>query len=112
MCIGDHKSDFKAYSPLKDVFRVLSFDFRGHGQSSVTGPFTFRQLVDDIEAMRIHFAGPDSQIVLCGGSFGGYLAQQYGIEFPSRVSYLILRGTAPSFHREFHEMDFEAFLTS
>lgn len=97
--LGDHKSDFKAYSPLSDIYRVLSFDFRGHGQSSENGPYTFKQLVDDIDAMRIHFAGAESQIVLCGGSFGGYLAQQYAIEYPSKVSHLILRGTAPSYHR-------------
>lgn len=96
---GDHSSDFRAYSPLQDVHRVLSFDFRGHGQSSETGPYTFSQLVDDIDAMRVQFAGPDSQIVLCGGSFGGYLAQEYAIKYPTRVSHLILRGTAPSFHR-------------
>lgn len=102
--LGDHKSDFKAYSALQDSFRVLSFDFRGHGQSSETGPFTFRQLVEDIEAMRIKFAGQDSKIVVCGGSFGGYLAQQYAITYPSRVSHLVLRGTAPSFHHEDHAL--------
>lgn len=96
---GDHISDFKAYSPLSDTFRVLSFDFRGHGQSSVTKPFTFRQLVEDIEALRVHFAGPDKKIIVLGGSFGGYLAQQYAIEFPESVSHVILRGTAPSHHR-------------
>ncbi|KAH6672304.1 Alpha/Beta hydrolase protein [Halenospora varia] len=101
---GDHSSDFRAYSPLQDVHRVLSFDFRGHGQSSETGPYTFSQLVDDIDAMRVQFAGPDSQIVLCGGSFGGYLAQEYAIKYPTRVSHLILRGTAPSFHHEEHAL--------
>ncbi|KAF8862477.1 alpha/beta-hydrolase [Acephala macrosclerotiorum] len=97
---GDHKSDFKAYSPLQNVYRVLSFDFRGHGQSAETGPFTFQQLVDDIDRLRIHFGGVESNIVLCGGSFGGYLAQQYAIQYPDKVSHLILRGTAPSYHHE------------
>ncbi|CAG8950621.1 hypothetical protein HYFRA_00002830 [Hymenoscyphus fraxineus] len=99
---GDHKSDFQAYSPLSDEYRVLSFDFRGHGLSSETEPYTFKQIVEDIESMRIHFAGIESQIVLCGGSFGGYLAQQYAIEYSSKVSHLILRGTAPSYHHEEH----------
>ncbi|CZR65609.1 uncharacterized protein PAC_15509 [Phialocephala subalpina] len=97
---GDHKSDFKAYSPLQDAYRVLSFDIRGHGQSSQTGPFTFRQLVDDIDGLRLHFGGAESKIILCGGSFGGYLAQQYAIEYSDNVSHLILRGTAPSYHHE------------
>ncbi|KAJ5362362.1 Alpha/beta hydrolase fold-1 [Penicillium brevicompactum] len=97
---GDHKSDFKAYSPLSSSHRVLSFDFRGHGQSSRTEPFTFHQLVEDIEGLRRHFLGDSQPCIICGGSFGGFLAQQYAITYPSKVSHLILRGTAPSHHHE------------
>ncbi|KAK9421485.1 putative Alpha/Beta hydrolase protein [Seiridium unicorne] len=98
--MGDHRSDFKAYGPLGDEYRVLAFDFRGHGRSSRTKPYTFDQLVDDIEGMRIHFAGNGGQVVICGGSFGGFLAQQYAIKYAASVSHLILRGTAPSYHHE------------
>ncbi|KAH7139484.1 Alpha/Beta hydrolase protein [Dendryphion nanum] len=97
---GDHKSDYKVYSRLDGAFRVLSFDYRGHGQSSRTKPYTFAQLVDDIEGVRSHFAGTDARIIICGGSFGGYLAQQYAITYPQHVSHLILRGTAASHHHE------------
>ncbi|KAH9886365.1 Alpha/Beta hydrolase protein [Xylariomycetidae sp. FL2044] len=97
---GDHRSDFKAYSPLGDKYRVLSFDFRGHGQSSPTKPYTFDQIVDDVEGMRKHFAGADQKVIICGGSFGGFLAQHYAIKYPSHISHLLLRGTAPSYHQE------------
>ncbi|GAD95982.1 hypothetical protein NECHADRAFT_87832 [Paecilomyces variotii No. 5] len=98
---GDHKSDFKAYSPLSFNYRVLSFDFRGHGQSSRTEPYTFSQIVEDIEALRRHpRLGDDKPCIIIGGSFGGFLAQQYAITYPSHVSHLILRGTAPSYHHE------------
>ncbi|KAI1251684.1 hypothetical protein MGN70_006252 [Eutypa lata] len=97
--MGNHKSDYKAYSPLVDQYRVLSFDFRGHGQSSPTKPYTFEQLVDDVEGIRRHFAGADRQVIIIGGSFGGFLAQHYAIKYASHVSHLILRGTAPSYHR-------------
>ncbi|KAJ5660133.1 Alpha/beta hydrolase fold-1 [Penicillium longicatenatum] len=96
---GDHRSDFKAYSPLSTSYRLLSFDFRGHGQSSQTEPYTFHQLVEDIECIRQKFAG-DDPCIICGGSFGGFLAQQYAITYPSCVSHLILRGTAASYHHE------------
>ncbi|CAG8286806.1 unnamed protein product [Penicillium salamii] len=102
---GDHKSDFKAYSPLSSSHRVLSFDFRGHGQSSRTEPFTFDQLIDDVEGIRQHFSGTEQPCIVCGGSFGGFLAQQYAITYPSKVSHLILRGTAPSHHRMCHDED-------
>ncbi|KAJ5546880.1 Alpha/beta hydrolase fold-1 [Penicillium frequentans] len=49
--------------------------------------------------MRQKFAGADPCII-CGGSFGGFLAQQYAITYPSCVSHLILRGTAASYHHE------------
>ncbi|KAI0596939.1 Alpha/Beta hydrolase protein [Biscogniauxia sp. FL1348] len=97
---GDHRSDFKAYSPLGDKYRVLSFDYRGHGQSSPTKPYTFEQIVDDVDAVRQHFAGADAKVIICGGSFGGFLAQHYAIKYAQHVSYLLLRGTAPSYHQE------------
>ncbi|KAF0322962.1 proline iminopeptidase [Colletotrichum asianum] len=96
---GDHRSDFKVYSQLSDKIRVLSFDYRGHGQSSLTKPYTFEQIVDDIEGVRQHFAG-DKQVIICGGSFGGFLAQHYAIKYAPKVSHLILRGTAASHHHE------------
>ncbi|GME35850.1 putative proline iminopeptidase [Neofusicoccum parvum] len=96
---GDHRSDFKAYQPLADSYRILGFDFRGHGHSSLSPPYTFKQLVDDIEAFRQHFGG-DEKAVIAGGSFGGFLAQQYAITYPDKVSHLVLRGTAPSHHHE------------
>ncbi|KAK7533543.1 prolyl aminopeptidase [Phyllosticta citricarpa] len=96
---GDHRSDFAAFQGLSSDHQVLGFDFRGHGKSSCTPPYTFKQLVDDIEAFRHHFAGAERAVV-AGGSFGGYLAQQYAITYPEKVSHLILRGTAPSHHHE------------
>ena len=95
---GSHASDFAAYGPLSDYCRLLSFDFRGHGQSSVTPPFTFAQLVDDIDTIRAHFTHEPA--IICGGSFGGMLAQQYALTYPENTKALILRGTAPSHHRE------------
>ena len=98
--LGDHRSDFGAYKPLEaDGYRVLSFDFRGHGQSSATKPYTFEQIVDDVEGLRLHFAGA-SRVIVCGGSFGGFLALHYAIKYATAVSHLVLRGTAPSYHRK------------
>ncbi|PWY85915.1 alpha/beta-hydrolase [Aspergillus heteromorphus CBS 117.55] len=97
---GDHTSDFRAYTPLTSTHRLLSFDYRGHGQSLRTAPYAFQQLVDDIEALRHHFLGPDPPAIICGGSFGGFLALQYAIQHAGKVSHLILRGTAASHHHE------------
>ncbi|KAK6844126.1 hypothetical protein PG995_014236 [Apiospora arundinis] len=105
---GDHRSDFKAYSPLsasavgdeRGGYRVLSFDYRGHGRSSATKPYTFSQIVDDVEGLRAHFAKDGEKVVICGGSFGGFLALEYAIRYAERVGWLVLRGTAASWHQE------------
>ncbi|KAL4800655.1 alpha/beta-hydrolase [Aspergillus venezuelensis] len=98
---GDHTSDHSAYSPLASQnYRVLSFTYRGHGKSSRSKSYTFAQIVDDIEALRVHFVGPEEKIIIIGGSFGGFLALQYSITYPGNVSHLVLRGTAGSWHHE------------
>ncbi|KAK8006042.1 hypothetical protein PG991_012339 [Apiospora marii] len=111
--MGDHRSDFQAYSPLSSIsadsssgcYRVLSFDYRGHGRSSATKPYTFSQIVDDIEGLRAHFSATaagdeEGKVVICGGSFGGFLALHYAIRYADRVRHLVLRGTAASWHQE------------
>ncbi|CAG9975014.1 unnamed protein product, partial [Clonostachys byssicola] len=100
--VGDHRSDYRVYSQLNDRLRVLSFDYRGHGQSSRTKPYTFEQIVNDVEGMRQHFAGA-KQVTICGGSFGGFIALHYAIKYAAHVSHLILRGTAASHHRRVDE---------
>ncbi|OCF74158.1 hypothetical protein I204_04528 [Kwoniella mangroviensis CBS 8886] len=106
---GSHESDFSAYLPLSTTHHIVSFDFRGHGQSSHTPPYTFSQLVDDIESFRQNLVAKynkrQTKAVICGGSFGGYLAQQYAITYPGGLSHLILRGTAPSYEHETEAME-------
>lgn len=98
--IGDMTSEWTAYNGLSDTYRVIAYDQRGCGQSSVTHPMTFEQLTDDLETLRQHFCGADGQIILQGGSFGGMIALTYAVRYPERLSHLILRGTAPSHHHE------------
>ncbi|KAH8929835.1 alpha/beta-hydrolase [Atractiella rhizophila] len=99
---GQHGGDFNAFLPLANegTLRILSYDQRGHGQSEVVGPFTFDQLVQDVEAFRKAFVEGETPFVLLGGSFGGFIAQQYAITYPHHLYRLVLRGTAPSYHTE------------
>ena len=97
--IGDHRADFKAFLPLADRYRVLAYDQRGCGRSSLTPPYTFERLADDLEDIRLSLCG-GRRIILIGGSFGGMIALTYAIRHPSGLSRLILRGTAPSHHME------------
>jgi proline iminopeptidase len=97
--IGDHRSDFQAYRPLAERYRVLAYDQRGCGASSLTPPYTFAQLADDLEAVRRQFCG-DRRMTVIGGSFGGMIALTYAVRHPQGLSRLVLRGTAASHHHE------------
>lgn len=73
-------------------FRVLRYDTRGHGQSSVTpGPYSIQQLGCDVVALmdavgvqRAHF---------CGLSMGGQIGMWLGGNAPGRLSKLVLCNT-------------------
>jgi 3-oxoadipate enol-lactonase len=78
---------------LQKQFRVLRYDTRGHGQSSVTpGLYSIEQLARDVLALldelrldRVHF---------CGLSMGGQTGMWLGLNAPARLHKLILCNTA------------------
>jgi len=96
---GQHGGVFAANQPLSEHYRVIGFDMRGHGHSSLTPPYTFDQIVEDIEQLRQRLGG-GRKMVLSGGSFGGFIALSYAVKYPQHLSHLILRGTAPSYRHE------------
>lgn len=78
---------------LKMQFRVLRYDTRGHGQTTVTdGPYHIEQLAGDalllLDALgigRVHF---------CGLSLGGKIGMWLGAHAPERIEKLVLCNTA------------------
>ena len=75
--------------PLSASRRVIAYDNRGSGASSVTpGPYTMAQLAADgiglLDALEIDRAA------VCGFSLGGMVAQELALEAPERVERLIL----------------------
>ncbi|HEY6388506.1 MAG TPA: 3-oxoadipate enol-lactonase [Candidatus Acidoferrum sp.] len=74
-------------------FRVLRYDTRGHGQSSVTpGGYSIEQLAGDVLALldelkldRVHF---------CGLSMGGQTGMWLAVKAPARLHKLVLCNTA------------------
>jgi proline iminopeptidase len=94
--LGTHATPKRAFAPLADAFRVVTFDARGSGASGAVPPYTHAQWVADLDALRAHVGDP--RMVLTGGSYGGYVALEYVLAHPDRVSHLILRDTAAS-HR-------------
>ena len=78
---------------LRDNFRILRYDTRGHGLSAVPpGPYTQEQLgrdilalMDGLEIRRAHF---------CGLSMGGQVGIWLGANAPDRFARLMLCDTA------------------
>lgn len=82
-----------SWGRLADTFRVIVFDARGSGNSGGNPPFTHEQWAADVEALRV-WAGAE-KIVMAGGSYGGFIAMEYTLRHPDRVSALVLRDTSP-----------------
>ena len=79
-------------SVLQNRYRTISFDLRGHGESSKPdGTYTLadfvndtRGLVDSLGIKRFHLAG---------FSLGGLIAQGFALTYPERLKSLILMST-------------------
>ncbi len=73
-------------------FRVLRYDTRGHGESSVTpGPYSIEQLGRDVLAM-LDALGIQ-RFSFCGLSMGGLIGQWLGIHAGARLERLVLCNT-------------------
>lgn len=89
--LGSRDEPKKGYGAFRDRFRVVVFDARGSGSSEGKPPFTHEQWVADIDAIR-RWMGVE-RFVMAGGSYGGFIAMEYAIRHPDRLSALILRDT-------------------
>lgn len=82
----------KQLKALKENYRVIAYDVRGHGDSDCgTGDFSIELFVDDLlsfmNALKIDKA------MLCGFSMGGYIALSAIEKHPDRFDALILSDT-------------------
>jgi 3-oxoadipate enol-lactonase len=78
---------------LKQQFRVIRLDTRGHGSSSVpSGDYTLERLGRDV-LVALDMVGV-AQAHVCGLSMGGMVAQWLAVHTPARVDRLILADTA------------------
>lgn len=82
-----------AAADLGADFQVLLYDKRGHGLSDLGDrPWTIETHVDDVVGLIDHLGG--GEIVLCGLSVGGLIAQGVAARRPAQVRALILCDTA------------------
>jgi len=81
-------------SALEKRFRLLRYDMRGHGKSSVTQPpYAVGQLAEDILALADSLN--INRFDFCGLSIGGMIGMSLAVQAPARLHKLILSNTAP-----------------
>jgi pimeloyl-ACP methyl ester carboxylesterase len=82
----DHRAWAPQVEALRDRFRLVLPDLRGHGES--TGSFDFEGALQDVFALLEELSA--GRVVLVGLSLGGNLAQEVVRRAPERVSALVV----------------------
>ncbi len=86
---------------LRDRFRVIVWDMRGHGQSDVPAdPAAYSETatVGDMAAV-LHACGAESAVI-AGLSLGGYMSLAFHLRHPEQVRALMLFDTGPGFRND------------
>ncbi len=74
---------------LKDRYRCITYDLRGHGASEPShGSYSMDRLIDDLESVRVHCGLGRMRLV--GHSLGAMIATEYALRFPELVERLCL----------------------
>lgn len=74
--------------------RVIRYDLRGHGSSSVTaGDYTIEQLGQDALALADTLGS--QRFAFCGLSIGGMIAQWLGVHARERLTHLVIANSSP-----------------
>jgi proline iminopeptidase len=91
--IGSLAEPKATFGPLADEMRVVVFDARGCGASEGKPPFSHAQWAADVDGLRQWLGA--GEIVIAGGSYGGFIAMEYAIAYPQHTRAMILRDTSP-----------------
>jgi 3-oxoadipate enol-lactonase len=84
---------------LKDGYRILAYDTRGHGSSEAPkGPYTLEMLADDLKALLDALGVKDPHY--CGLSMGGMIGQTFALKYPGVFRTLMLADTTSRYPAE------------
>ena len=86
---------FRQIEDLSKDFQIITYDPRGIGQSKADEPdlqnLSMRTFIEDVGRILDELKIEKANIL--GASFGGFVAQEFALEFPERVDKLILACT-------------------
>lgn len=87
----DHSMWDAQVASLRDDFRCVTWDERGHGMSECEGEYTFWDLADDAAELLDHLG--IERAVIVGMSQGGFLSMRFALRYPSKTASLFLVDT-------------------
>jgi proline iminopeptidase len=98
----DHTCFRPHFDRMAEQCRVVYYDHRSNGRSGrpPIETFTMEQAADDAAALLDRLS--IDQAVVCGHSYGGFIAQEFALRHPDRLSGLVLVDTTPG---QLGEMD-------
>jgi len=101
----DHESLAADLKPLEKHHRVIEYDQRGGGRSTLPADMallTIDHHVDDLEALRqqLHI----EKLTLVAHSFGPAIAALYAIKYPDHVERMVFLGPIPPRKGKFFEL--------
>jgi 3-oxoadipate enol-lactonase len=86
-------------SALKDRYRILAYDTRGHGGTEASkGAYTLELLADDLHALLGHLKITSAHY--CGLSMGGMIGQTFTLKYPGIFKSLTLADTTSRYPAE------------
>lgn len=92
----DHTYLHPWLDPLGDTLQLIYYDHRGNGRSGRPGKDTrtHAQFAADAAALASHLG--QGKVAVLGHSYGGFIALEFALRHPDRLSHLILLDTAPA----------------
>lgn len=89
----DHTWLYPWLDPLGEQMRLVYYDHRGNGRSGrpPSETLTFEQFCSDADALRDYLGF--ERVGVMGHSYGGFIALEYALRYPERLSHLILFDT-------------------
>ena len=93
--LGLDHTYLSALDALDDMLHLVYYDHRGNGRSGrpPLDTITFEQLCADADALRAHLGF--ERVAVLGHSGGGFIALEFALRYPQRLSHLLLVTTAP-----------------
>ena len=95
---GSAHLSYRSFDSLASTCQLVYFDAFGRGKSDTAKElreYSLERDIDDIEGLRV--ALHLEKINVLGHSYGGLVAQGYGLKYPDHLKHLVLANTFHSF---------------